>query len=238
MYHITLLLMFLFVFLPITLCYASVLKAPNTPVATHKQLSVCGTHLCNHENKPIQLVGMSTHGLQWYGWGKCLTAKSLDVLAEDWEVDIVRLSLYVQEGGYESDPEGFTQQVQWLINAVSQRGLYVLIDWHQLTPGDPNFNLSLAKRFFKDIVQANAHRNNLLYDIANEPNGVTWQAIYRYANEMIPWIRQYDKKAPILVGTHGWSTFGLSDGQSLQDILSLPIPYDNIMYIFIKPKIS
>src|SRR5687768_13342107 len=52
-------------------------------VSTHGQLHVCGNQLCDQFNQPLQLRGMSTHGLQWYGWGDCLTAASLDALAND-----------------------------------------------------------------------------------------------------------------------------------------------------------
>ena len=211
---------------------AVVFEDNNTPVEQYGRLNVCGTQLCDQYQTPVQLVGMSTHGLQWYGWGNCLTPASLDVLAHDWQVDIVRLSLYVQEGGYETDPQGFTEQVQHLIEQVSQRGRYVLIDWHQLSPGDPNYNLPLAKQFFKDIAQANQHRNNIIYDIANEPNGVAWADIHRYASQMIPWIRQFDADALILVGTHGWASLGVSDGGSYRDILDMPLEFDNIMYSF------
>ncbi len=35
-------------------------------VATHGQLQVIGNQLCNQYGQPIQLRGMSSHGLQWY----------------------------------------------------------------------------------------------------------------------------------------------------------------------------
>lgn len=41
-----------------------------SPVGINGPLKVCGNFLCNQHGKPIQLRGMSTHGLQWYGWGK------------------------------------------------------------------------------------------------------------------------------------------------------------------------
>ncbi|KZN40291.1 cellulase family glycosylhydrolase [Pseudoalteromonas luteoviolacea] len=203
-----------------------------TPVEKYGQLRVCGTGLCSEKNERIQLRGMSSHGLQWYGLGKCMTDVSLDVLAYDWQADIVRLSLYVQEGGYENDPAGFTAQMNTLIEMASQRGLYVLVDWHQLTPGDPNFNLDLAKQFFTDIVTSNKHRKNVIYDIANEPNKVEWSQIRHYADQVIPVIRNIQPNALILLGTHGWSTFGASSGGSVQDVLNDPVKFDNIMYTF------
>ncbi len=208
--------------------------AQNTPVTQNGQLKVCGTQLCNQYNKPIQLRGMSTHGIQWYGWGNCLTESSLDALAYDWDADILRISLYVQEGGYETDPVGFTNQVSRLINEATERGMYALVDWHQLNPGDPNSNLENAKRFFKDIANQHKNKNNIIYDVCNEPNGsgVTWNRIKTYADQIIPVIREIDDDAVVLVGTHGWATFGVSGEGNLQDVIGNPLQFQNVMYTF------
>ena len=211
---------------------ATISADATTPVAINGQLHVCGNNLCNQFKQPIQLRGMSTHGLQWYGWGNCITESSLDALAYDWGADILRISLYVQEGGYETDPQGFTAQVNTIIEAATARGMYALVDWHQLTPGDPNANLENARRFFTDIARAHNGKNNILYDIANEPNNVSWAGIKRYAEQIIPVIRRYDPDAVVLVGTHGWASLGISDGGSAQDIVSNPIAADNLMYTF------
>jgi len=207
-------------------------QTEGTPVATNGQLTVCGTQLCNDQGTPIQLKGMSTHGLQWYGLGTCLTTASLDYLTNNMKANVLRLSMYVQEGGYESNPTAFTQQVNTLINEAYNRGIYVIVDWHILNPGDPNYNLTRAKKFFSDIIAANGTKNNLLYEIANEPNGVSWATIKSYADQIIPYIRALDPKAPIIVGTRGWSSLGVSDGSSYQEIVNNPVQYPNIMYTF------
>lgn len=203
-----------------------------TPVAKNGQLRVIGLKLCNQFGNPIQLRGMSTHGIQWYGWGSCLTEASLDALANDWGGDVLRISLYVQEGGYETDPAGFTAQVNRLIEEATERGMYALVDWHQLDPGDPNANLSRATTFFTAIANQHKNKNNIIYDICNEPNGVTWARIKQYADQIIPVIRNIDNDAVILCGTHGWASFGVSDGRSAQDIVSNPLTFPNIMYTF------
>ena len=179
---------------------------------------------------------MSTHGLQWYGWSDgtsgCLNEASLNALSDDWGADILRISLYVQEGGYETNPTAFTNQVNTLIAEASDRGMYALVDWHQLDPGDPNANTAAAKTFFTAIARANKDRNNVIYDIANEPNGVTWDLIQSYAMEVIPVIRAEHPEAVVLVGTHGWASLGVSDGKSYTDIVNNPVTIDNIMYTF------
>lgn len=203
-----------------------------TPVAKNGQLRVIGLKLCNQYGNPIQLRGMSTHGIQWYGWGSCLTEASLDTLAYGWGADVLRISMYVQEDGYETDPAGFTAQVNRLIEEATERGMYALVDWHQLDPGDPNYNLARAKTFFTAIANQHKNKNNIIYDICNEPNNVSWAGIKNYADQIIPVIRAIDNDAVILIGTHGWSSFGISDGRTAQDIVSNPVNFPNIMYTF------
>ncbi|MEJ2857765.1 MULTISPECIES: cellulase family glycosylhydrolase [unclassified Saccharothrix] len=200
------------------------------PADINGQLHVCGVKLCNQYGKPIQLRGMSTHGIQWYS--QCIKTQSLDALATDWGADILRISMYVQEGGYASDPRKFTDMVHGYIEEATKRGMYALVDWHQLDPGDPNANLSLAKTFFTEIAQRHRDKTNIIYDIANEPNGVSWAGIKSYAEQMIPVIRAQDPNGVVFVGTHGWASLGISDGRTESDIINNPINAANFMYTF------
>jgi endoglucanase len=203
-----------------------------TPVGVNGQLTVCGNQLCNQQGTPIQLKGMSTHGLQWYGQGICVTSGSLDALSKNFKANVVRLALYVQEGGYETNPTKFTNEVNALINEATNRGMYVIVDWHILSPGDPSYNLEHAKKFFTDVASLNKNKNNIIYEIANEPNGVSWATIKSYANQIIPVIRAIDPKAPILIGTRAWSSLGMSEGATYQEIVNNPVNFPNIMYTF------
>lgn len=201
-----------------------------TPVSMNGQLKVVGTKLCNQTGYPIQLRGMSTHGIQWYAG--CITDASLDTLTRDWGADILRVSMYIQEGGYETNPSYYTSLVKQFVDKATARGLYALIDFHMLTPGDPNYNTSRAITFFTDIANTYKNNNNVLYEICNEPNGVSWTSIKNYADQVIPVIRAIDNDAIICVGTRGWSSLGLSDGSNSQEIINNPVNYPNIMYSF------
>jgi endoglucanase len=201
-----------------------------TAVEVNGQLRVCGTKLCNEDRQPVQLRGMSTHGLQWYR--QCVNDGSMDALATDWDANVMRLSMYIQEGGYETDPERFTQMMHELIEQVSSRGMYVIVDWHMLTPGDPHDNLDLAKTFFAEIAQAHADKPNILYEVANEPNGVDWPTIKAYHEQIIPVIREHDPDSVILLGTRAWSSLGVSDGADETEVVDNPVDAENIMYTF------
>ncbi|WP_028193718.1 cellulase family glycosylhydrolase [Salinispora pacifica] len=203
----------------------------STPVAANGQLRVCGEQLCNDNGKAIQLRGMSTHGLQWYA--NCATNASLDVLAHQWGADVLRISMYIQEGGYETDPRGFTDLVHEYIEMATARGLYAIVDWHMLTPGDPNYNLSRAQTFFAEIADRHRDKVNVLYEIANEPNGVSWGAVKSYADQVIPVIRERDPEAVVLVGTPDWSSLGVSgSGGGVDAITANPVAASNLMYVF------
>jgi endoglucanase len=202
----------------------------STPVGINGQLHVCGVNLCNQYNRPIQLRGMSTHGIQWFS--KCYNNASLDALANDWKSDLFRIAMYVQEQGYETDPAGFTSRVNSYVDMAEARGMYALIDFHTLTPGDPNYNIDRAKTFFASVAARNAAKKNVIYEIANEPNGVSWSAIKNYAEQVIPVIRAADPDAVIIVGTRGWSSLGVSDGSSETEVVNNPVNATNIMYAF------
>lgn len=202
-----------------------------TPVEANGQLRVCGRQLCNRNGKPIQLRGMSTHGIQWFA--NCVTQESVRVLAQEWNADVLRISMYIQEDGYETNPRRFTDMVHNYIEMATARGLYAIVDWHMLTPGDPNYNLSRALTFFAEIADRHKDKVNVLYEIANEPNGVPWSAIKSYAEQVIPVIRARDPEAVILVGTPDWSSLGVSgSGGGVDTIVANPVSGGNLMYTF------
>ncbi|MFH8989720.1 glycoside hydrolase family 5 protein [Streptomyces sp. NPDC017940] len=201
-----------------------------TPVAANGQLTVCGTKLCNHNGKAVQLRGMSSHGTQWYP--HCLTGGSLDALAGDWKADVLRVSTYVQEGGYETDPKKYTDLAHSLIEQATARGMYVIVDWHMLSPGDPHANLARARTFFTEIAKRHHGKSNVLYEIANEPSAVSWSRVKSYAEQIIPVIRNIDGNAPVLVGTRAWSSFGVSEGADEREVVNNPVKAANILYTF------
>jgi endoglucanase len=206
----------------------SSINVHGTPLELNGKLYVENGFLKNKNGQAIQLRGMSTHGLQWFS--QCINENSLKLLATNWGADVIRLSMYVQEDGYSVKPEFFTQLVDKLTDEVTKWNMYVIIDWHQLTPGDPFYNLDLAKQFFEHVSKKHAAKNNLFYEICNEPNGegsdgvdVNWDRIYNYAMEIIPVIRKNDPDGIVIVGTPWWSS-------APDEVIGKPLPFNNIMY--------
>ncbi|GAF05695.1 cellulase family glycosylhydrolase [Saccharicrinis fermentans] len=192
-----------------------------TPVVANGKLSVSGVNMVNANGTPVQLRGMSSHGPQWFG--KCYNFNSINTLTTDWGIDIFRLAMYVEENGYTTNPDYWKQWIDYMVDICEQHGIYCLIDWHILTPGDPNTNLAIAKDFWDYMSKKHSGKEHVIYEICNEPNGIEWSRVKEYANEIIPIIRANDPNTIIIVGTPNWC-------QDVDIAAESPIQGDNIMY--------
>lgn len=204
--------------------YLAVDAQGRTVVERFGQLSVIGTNLCKSDGTPVQLRGMSSHGLQWHG--KYGNPKVLKWLRDDWNSQLWRAAMYLNEGGYIQSPN-LKQSVVNSVEAAIEVGVYVIIDWHVHLDRNPQYYQKQAIEFFTEMAQKYGQYPNILYEICNEPNGedVTWSGnIKPYAEAVIAAIRQYDKNNIIIVGTPTWS-------QDVDHVAADPITdFSNIMY--------
>ncbi len=197
----------------------------DTPVTVHGALHVANGQLADQNDLPVQLCGMSTHGIAWYP--QYVNYDAFQTLRDDWNTSCVRLAMYTAEsGGYCTDGnrEELKALVQDGVECATRLGMYVIIDWHILSDQDPNVYRQDALDFFEEMSRLYADYDNVLYEICNEPNGsATWDSVKSYAEEVIPVIRQNDGDAVILVGSPTWS-------QDIDKAAADPLPFDNILY--------
>jgi endoglucanase len=195
-------------------------------VETHGRLSIKGSQLVDQHGEAIQLKGMSSHGLQWYQGYAYANYNTMKKLRDEWNQTVFRAAMYTAEGSYLQNPDVMKQRVQDIVKAAIELNTYVIIDWHILSDRNPMWNKDKAKVFFAEMAKAYASYPNVMYELANEPNGgdVNWyNAIKPYALEVIPEIRKYDPLGVIIVGTGTWS-------QDVQAPAQDPIKMSNIMY--------
>lgn len=202
----------------------------NSPVgegfaAEHGALKVDGASLVDQNGDPIQLYGMSTHGIAWFP--QFVSHDSFQTLRDDWNTNCVRLAMYTHEyNGYcaGGDQDYLKSLVRTGVDAATELGMYVIIDWHVLQEQDPNVYKEQALDFFKEMSETYADHTNVLYEICNEPNGyASWDSVKSYAEEVIPVIRENDPDAVIIVGTPTWS-------QDIDKAQANPLDEDNILY--------
>lgn len=230
--------------------FVSSYKYPEgSPVALHGALHVDGIQLCDSHNQPVQLAGFSTMGWQWCA--DCYTRESLKNLVDNWHINILRLAMYVEEGGYNDHPEPSRKMMCELVDMCAELGIYCIVDWHILTPGNPEDPVYHdAIPFFQFMSRKYAGAPHVIFEICNEPNGpdTKWENVSHYAYKVIPVIHAaYDSiGAPhpiIICGTPQWDQLvdaplveGRYQGNGL-DFVDLPehdtrLKFDNIMYTF------
>ena len=195
--------------------------------ASAGRLHVKGTKLVDKKGHEVQLRGVSTHGLSWYP--QYVNDKCFAQLHDKWGANVVRLAMYTEEyNGYCSGDAKNRSDLKKLIKKgvrlAKKHKMYVIVDWHILSDGNPNSHKKEAKAFFSEMSREFKGYNNVIYEICNEPNnGTSWKEIKSYARSVISTIRKNDKKAVIVVGTPTWS-------QDVDQAAIDPIKGDNIMY--------
>lgn len=194
-------------------------------VSEHGTLSVKGTQLVDKDGKPFQLLGMSTHGIQWFP--SFINKDSFKTIRDDWNCNVIRLAMYT------GNSEGYTDSTKADIEALVEKGLsyaieldmYAIVDWHVLADGNPQKMKTDALRYFDYMSEKYKDCPNIIYEICNEPNGnVSWSGdIKPYAEEVIEVIRANDPDSVIIVGTPTWS-------QDIDKAANDPLEYGNILY--------
>ncbi|MDE6723784.1 MAG: glycoside hydrolase family 5 protein, partial [Eubacterium sp.] len=190
------------------------------------KLRVNGTQLTDSKGNAVQLRGISTHGIAWFP--DYINESCFKQLREEWNINVIRLAMYTEEyGGYcaGGNQEQLKQLIHKGVSYAAAQDMYVIIDWHILSDGNPNKHIAEASAFFQEMSKKYADCNHVIYEICNEPNGGTgWKEIKVYAEKIIDVIRSNDKDAVILVGTPNWS-------QYVDKAAENPITkYSNIMY--------
>ena len=195
--------------------------------ASAGRLHVKGTKLVDKKGHEVQLRGVSTHGLSWYP--QYVNDKCFAQLHDKWGANVVRLAMYTEEyNGYCSgdakNRSDLKKRIKKGVRLAKKHKMYVIVDWHILSDGNPNSHKKEAKAFFREMSREFKGYNNVIYEICNEPNnGTSWKEIKSYAKSVISTIRKNDKKAVIVVGTPTWS-------QDVDQAAADPIKGDNIMY--------
>ena len=197
------------------------------------KLSVVGPNLVNQYGEKFQLFGLSTHGLQWFG--RYANFDTIAAIQEGFGNNIIRFAFYTDENGYcDGTEERKKQMLEDLIegvDAATELGLYVIIDWHMVgaendADKNPITYMNESIEFFSYITNYYKDQDNILYEIMNEPNGpTTWTQCKKYAETVIPVIRA-NTDAIILVGNPRWTA-------DLNSVMRNPlVGFDNIMYTY------
>lgn len=169
-------------------------------VAAHGALRVQGNRVVDQQGQAIQLRGMSWF---WSQWTDFYVAKNVDVVADEWKGTVVRAALGVEnEGGYLEAQQPNVDKVRVLVDRAIERGVYVIIDWHDHNAQD---HMAQATTFFRQMAEAYGKSPNVIFEIYNEPLSIPWGTVKGYAEQIIRTIRGAGSQNLIIVGTPTWS---------------------------------
>lgn len=199
-----------------------------TPVKEYGQLQVIGANLCDEQGNPIQLVGLSSHGL--HNCDFRLNRSVFETLRDEWGCDVVRIAVYTEVPYYEQDFDKNLEIIKGCLDTLIDLGMYVIIDWHTLDDGDPNKHKAQAISLFREISMSYGQYPNIIYEICNEPNSnseaevITWDKhVKPYARDLIRLIRAYDPDNIIITGTANYC-------RDIESVINNPLEGENIMY--------
>ena len=182
-------------FSSVWLCAAS---PDNSPAERNGWLSVKGTSLVNEHGNPVILSGTS---IGWHNlWPRFYNAGAVKTLAGEWGCDVVRAAIGAElDGNYAADPRTAQKCLYNVADAAIDEGIYVIVDWHA-----HKLRTDEAKSFFGEVVKRYRGVPNVIYEIYNEPVDDSWDALKKYAEEIIGVIRAVEPRALVLVGSPHW----------------------------------
>jgi endoglucanase len=200
-------------------------KAPApgaTPVARHGQLKVCGTKLCDKNNAPVQLRGISSMWLNWQSRPYAENRAALLWMRDNWNISVFRAAMGVEpSGAYLSDPAKARGQVEAIINNAVAAGVYVIVDWHA---HEAQNHRAQAVSFYTDLARRYGHLPNVIWEPFNEPLRVDWTTVLKpYHQALVAAIRSVDPDNVVVLGTPTWS-------QDVDRAAASPVTGTNLMY--------
>ncbi|HEY0655564.1 MAG TPA: endo-1,4-beta-xylanase, partial [Chryseosolibacter sp.] len=203
----------------LVLCFPGVSLQAESPVAAHGLLQVKGNRIVNQHGQEIQLRGMSMFWSQWKG--KYYTPEVVKWLVSDWNVNVVRVAMAVDNGGYASN-KNEAEKAFTVIQAAIDLGIYVIIDFH-VHDGVKYQNDAVS--FFTEVARRYGALPNIIYEPWNEPVNHSWsKTIKPYHEAVIAAIRKIDPDNLIVCGTKTWS-------QDVEEASLNPIEDANVAYV-------
>ena len=155
----------------------------------------------------VQVRGMSLYWSLMPQAVEFWSEEGISTMVNDMKIQIVRAAMATgnedwQGGykGYASDPNTQKNLMKTVVEAAIKNDIYVIIDWHS---HQANKQTDAAKNFFKEMAETYGQYDNVIFEVFNEPEQISWGEVKNYANQVIEVIRQYSDNL-VLVGNPSW----------------------------------
>jgi endoglucanase len=145
-----------------------------------REIKVSGNRLVDPEGKEVWLQGVAIPGLEIRPEGHG-AVKSTIVAIEDWKANVVRLAVKdeywfglaketAKSKGQTDGGAAYRALVDAAVNAAANRGAYIVIDNHRFRAVKPE-----QLEFWKEVATKYKNHPAVLFDIINEPCGISWE---------------------------------------------------------------
>lgn len=139
-----------------------------------KMLKVVGNRVQDTDGNDVWLQGVNAGGLETLPQDK-QQIKSTVVAIDEWKANCVRVPIkddfwygkspYQNDGGKE-----YRETIDRIVNLAANRGAYVVIDLHKYRAPKQEY-----VEFWKDCAAVYKNHPAVLFDLMNEPHGITWE---------------------------------------------------------------
>jgi len=173
-------------------------------------ITVSGNQLLNGDGQPVRLIGVNRSGTEYAcirGWGTFdgpADTPSIEVI-RSWHANVVRVGVnedcWLRTNGVPASYGGanYQQSVIDYIDSLTTNDIYAIVDLHWSAPGAtvatslrPMPDADHAVDFWRSVATAFADNANVLFDVFNEPYGISWDCwrdgcVYPGGPDTRPW---------------------------------------------------
>jgi aryl-phospho-beta-D-glucosidase BglC (GH1 family) len=145
--------------------------------------------------------------------------------------NVVRLPVHPHY--WQEDPDYLWRYIDRAAGWTGELGMYLIIDWHSignvqtgtapLMPELYSHTYEMTADFWEQVATHFQETPHVLFEIFNEPQGISAEAWRDSASELTGIIRAQGAEQPVIVG-------GLKYARDLSWVLETPVPGENVAY--------
>ena len=139
-----------------------------------RELKVEGNQLVTADGKKLWLQGLCVDSMQWGPGDNILY--SIRVAIDDWKANVIRLPVHDDPWfgrpihKTPSNQEAYRHLVDQAVKLAAAKGAYLVLDLHQF--GAPT---EAHVAFWKDAAARYKNNPAVLFELFNEPHGISWE---------------------------------------------------------------
>jgi endoglucanase len=195
-------------------------------------LDVVGTKIVNARGYVVQLKGFATEGSY-----PDVTKAMIVRFRNDWHITLLRLPLLtgdcncpraicwtINNIAINAANNAYITAVDSIIKWCRDNKIYVLFDgWHEGGQGNTAGNFSSTVAAWRLMADRYKNQDHIIWEIFNEPHGVSWSAWVPMAQQLVDTIRARNPVSKaIVVATANWD--------QIADVKTLKINREKIIY--------